>query len=279
MAARDNLNTRIDGDLKRAEARENEGQEQAKKRHRSPNYPAVGLAEALERTKRFFDVDGKAGAPTETAAKHIGFASAHGAALSVLAALKSFGLLEDKSGRIVPTQRAVELLHLQEQDPRRIRALRDAALAPAIYRALIEQYRDTGLPSDETLRAELVAYRDFNPKSVNDFLKGFRQTLDFAGLSDLSVIESEPEMATEQVQTESRPKLAPQIRPKDAAEFERQVQTTIPGMVERWTLSVHRGVKAELKLFGEVRKEDIRRLRQQIEFLEQSFDEESENQK
>jgi hypothetical protein len=176
-----------------------------KPRHRSPNYPAIGLREALERTKRFYAMDGKAGAPTETAAKHIGFASAHGQALSVLAALKSFGLLEDKSGRVAPTQRAVELLHLPEQDPRRIQSLQEAALAPTIYRQLAQQYRETGLPSDDTLKAELIAYKSFNPKSVDDFVKGFKDTLNFSGLSDFSMIESELEMNTEQAEVTEKP--------------------------------------------------------------------------
>jgi hypothetical protein len=162
-----------------------------KKRTRSPNYPAVGLKEALDRTRKFYELDGKAGAPTETAAKHIGYSAAHGEALSVLAALKSFGLLEDKAGRVAPTQRAIELLNLQEQDPRRLEALKAAALAPSIYKQLIQQYKETGLPSDDTLRAELVTYKGFNPNAVGNFISGFRETLKFAGLSDFSVLGSE----------------------------------------------------------------------------------------
>lgn len=161
-----------------------------KKRTRSPNYPAVGLKGALDRTRKFYELDGKAGAPIETAARHIGYSAAHGEALSMLAALKSFGLLEDKAGRVAPTQRAIELLHLPEQDPRRLEALRAAALAPAIYKQLIQQYKETGLPSDDTLKAELVAYKGFNPSAVGNFISGFRETLKFSGLSDFSVLGS-----------------------------------------------------------------------------------------
>src|SRR5690349_9992358 len=66
-----------------------------KSRHRSPAYPAVGLREAVERAKKFYSVDRKAGAPPEIAVKHMGFATAHGQAMSVLAALKKFGLVSD----------------------------------------------------------------------------------------------------------------------------------------------------------------------------------------
>jgi hypothetical protein len=35
----------------------------------------------------------------------------------------------------------------------------------------------------------LIAAKKFNPKVVDDFIKDFRDTIDFAGLSDLSVVE------------------------------------------------------------------------------------------
>ncbi|MGB8772312.1 MAG: hypothetical protein WCC92_22070 [Candidatus Korobacteraceae bacterium] len=166
------------------------GQEK-KKRHRSPNYPAVGLKEAIDRLKKFVSTDGKAGATPDMAAKHIGFASAHGWAHSVLSALKKFGLVEDSDGRVVPTQRALEIISLPEKDERRLVAIRQAAGLPPVYAQLIEQYKGIGLPSDETLEGELKAYKGFNPNTVKDFLRDFKETLEFAGLSDFSVLGSD----------------------------------------------------------------------------------------
>jgi hypothetical protein len=162
-----------------------------KKRQRSPNYPAVGLKEAIERAKKFIAEDGRAGAPAAIAAKHIGFATAHGQAYSVLSAMKKFGLVEDKDGRVMPTQRAIEINSLPEADERRRRAIGAAAMSPPLYAELIEQYRATGLPADDTLAGELEAYKGFNPNGVKEFLKGFKETLEFAGLTDLSVLGSE----------------------------------------------------------------------------------------
>jgi hypothetical protein len=221
-----------------------------KKRHRSPSYPTVGLREALERTKKFYEMDGKAGAPPETAAKHIGFATAHGQAMSVLSALKKFGLIEDKHGRIVPTQRALELLNLPEHDPRRPEALRMAALAPPIYRKLLEKYREAGcLPHDDTLKGELVTYEDFNPNAVDAFIKDFRATLDFAGISDFSVIEYESEMHTEESEAPKTPIERVRLNPSPAP-----VQIRTP-MVSRptenmfiWPLS--KGITAQVSFSG-----------------------------
>lgn len=161
-----------------------------KKRQRSPNYPTVGLREAIDRVKRFVTANGKAGAMPAIAAKLIGFATAHGQAYSVLSALKKFGLLEEKDGRVFPTQRAMEIVSLPEADPRRLKAIRDAAISPTIYSELLEEYRDTNIPNDETLAGELVAYKAFNPNGVKEFLKAFRETIEFSGLSDLGVLGS-----------------------------------------------------------------------------------------
>ncbi len=290
MAAKpESWKARADDDLKKVEAADNKTAEPPKKRHRSPNYPAVGLREALDKTKKFYDLDGKAGAPAETAAKHIGFASAHGQALSVLAALKSFGLLEDKSGRVVPTQRAVELLHLPPDDPRRIEALQSAAVAPAIYRQLIQQYRDTGLPSDDTLRAELVAYKGFNPNAVEEFVRGFKETLEFSGLSDFSVLEFEPEMSNQETETAERSTVKMRSplpagiakTPEGAFQVRVPRESLIPPAASNawtWTLSIPRNVRAELRIAGDVTKADMVRLKKQIEFLEESFDESEEHQ-
>jgi hypothetical protein len=165
-----------------------------KKRQRSPNYPTVGLREAVDRTKRFVAANGKAAAMPAIAAKLIGFATAHGQAYSALSALKKFGLLEEKDGRVVPTQRGMEIASLPDTDPRRLKAIKDAAISPTIYAELFEQYKDSNIPNnDETLAGELVAYKGFNPNGVKEFLKAFRETIEFAGLSNLTVLGSEKE--------------------------------------------------------------------------------------
>ena len=172
-------------------------QDARKERHRSPNYPAVSLPEAVERVRKLVKEDGKAGAPTEIAAKHIGYSSAHGSALSTLAALKKFALVTENAGRIVPTQRALEILNLPEGDPRRRAALRDAALSPSIYRELVEYYKESGLPGEESLQAELKTYRGFNPKAVAAFVTDFIDSLNFAGINVSNALDSEPKAEKE----------------------------------------------------------------------------------
>jgi hypothetical protein len=245
------------------------GQDDAKKRHRSPNYPAVSLREAVERTGNLWKRDGKAGAPPKIAAVHIGFQSAHGQAMSVLAALKKFGLLEEVKDRLVPSQRAIEILNLPEQDPRRVQALKDAALSPTIYRELFEQHRSTGLPADDVLEAELTTYRDFNPHAVAGFVKDFLDTLEFSGLLENGVLK-----ASDMTQSH--------IAPEPQRSQETTTEVALGGffggaapkeqmtLVRRYPLdiSIPRNLRAELAITGQdLRKEDLERLKKQLDRL------------
>jgi hypothetical protein len=162
-----------------------------KERHRSPNYPAVGLRDAVERVRKLYSEDGRAGAPPKIAAVHIGFKAPHGQAMSVLAALKRFGLVTETNGRVAPSQAAIEILNLPESDARRQTALRDAAMGPPIYRELVDKHRTTGLPKRDVLEAELIAYQKFNPSAVKGFVSDFLDTLEYAGISVGGAVESE----------------------------------------------------------------------------------------
>jgi len=243
-------------------------QEETKRRHRSPNYPAIGLREAVERVRNLYNKDGKAGAPTQIAAVHIGFQTPHGQAMSVLAALKKFGLLDEVKDRLVPSQRAIEIINLREDDPRRLQALKEAAISPSIYSELVEQHKNTGLPADDVLQSELVTYRNFNPNSVASFVRDFKDTLEFSGLSEKNALklqdmrsEQSPENAksTQVATSEVFSEVFRQFGPKSA-------QTTM----RRYPLdiSIPRNLKAELAISGDdLRREDLERLKKQLDRL------------
>jgi hypothetical protein len=166
-------------------------------RQRSPNYPAIGLKAAIEKARLLYEADRKAGAPVDAALKHMGFSKRHGQAMAVLSALKKFDLVEEASGRIVPTQKAINILVFPDQDERKIRAIRECALSPEIYRELFEQYKPSGIPSEETLRAELIADKHFNPSAVEGFIRDFKETLTFAGIMNPVELSLQPEDAIE----------------------------------------------------------------------------------
>jgi hypothetical protein len=235
----------LKGEFEMADTNDGSGEQKAR-RHRSPAYPTISLREAVDRLRKFYEADGKVGAPPEVAVKHMGYSTAHGAAMSALAALKKFGLVADCGGRIVPTQRALEILNLAETDPRRSKALKDACLNPSIYREVATQ-NPKGLPSDDALESEFVTYRNFNPNAVKDFVKDFRESLEFAGISDLEVLEltTEVEVPPEPSAPTSHMPPPQQPRPGDAL---RSIKPTQDVHVFTWPLS--KDIVAELRLTG-----------------------------
>jgi len=247
------------------------------KRHRSPSYPTIGLRESVDRLDKFYKVAGKAGAPPEIAVKHMGYSTAHGQALSALSALKKFGLVAEANSRIVPTQRAIEILNLREEDPRRAQALKDAALAPPIYHQLIAENPD-GIPVDDALESELVTYKNFNPNAVRGFVKDFKDSLVYAGISDMAVLgldleeaESEMQVATEETPTlvssktshaPTRPPNMEGIRPAPQAARATEEISTPVGRDE------DRVIFAHVRFDSNIRKEFVASLKKYLEYLE-----------
>ena len=64
-------------------------------RIRSPNYPTIGLAIAIEKARAVLKTEGKNAVAREAIAKALGFGSLNGASATMLSALSKYGLLEN----------------------------------------------------------------------------------------------------------------------------------------------------------------------------------------
>jgi hypothetical protein len=249
-----------------------------KPRHRSPNYPAIGLRSAVGKISAVFKEDGLAPSPKLAAFKHMGFDKMHGEAARVLSALKSFGLIEESNERIKLTQRGIDTVARPEGDAQHSSALREALVGPGIYRELIADYRQHGLPSDMSLKSELVAGKKFNPNSVDGFVRDFRDSLEFAGITDLSVLEfgesneDEDMEISEEAGVTLKPALpvrnvTPSASP--AAPPVKQQQPSAPGEIA--TPVGKDGdtvVFAHVRFSSEMRKEYVASLKKYLEYLE-----------
>jgi hypothetical protein len=116
----------------------------------------------------------------------------------MLAALKKFGLIVDEGSAAGRRARlsgdALRIIQDEREDSTdRQQLLKEAALKPTIHRELWDEF-DGSLPSDANLRFKLLNEHSFTPNAVNDFIRQFRDTLAFAGLSsgDSMRASSEP---------------------------------------------------------------------------------------
>src|ERR1700712_3307165 len=154
---------------------------EARKKVRSPSFPFIGLRQALDRARAFYEAEQRNAARPETAAAHWGYSSKSSGGKQTIAALRSFGLLEGDT-LVKLSGRALRIL-LDERDgsEERLRLVQQAALMPVIHARLWERY-GAELPSPQTLRLWLILDEGFNENSVDDFLTEYRETLEYARL-------------------------------------------------------------------------------------------------
>jgi hypothetical protein len=165
-----------------------------KTRTRSPAYPYIDLEEAVSRAAQVNESVRRGTASSEFLAALWGYGEKSSGGRMTVAALKKFGLLEE-IGRDGPRQLRLTKLALTillSDGPghreERLRALQDAALAPAIHRDLYERWGPNH-PPDSAIKLYLVRDREFNEAAVNDFIKQYKRTIAFARLDGIDALE------------------------------------------------------------------------------------------
>jgi len=236
------------------------------------------LSEAVAFVRQVYDREKRTQVAGEDIAKALGYSSLSGNARSKLASMKKYDLLDgDEAKGMRVSELAVHLLY-PATDKEGLEAKRTAALSPDLFRLLFEQKKEG---SDESIKNYLVSRMDFTPSGAEQAVAAFRDTIAFAemGGTDYNAVSTPDSEEANSMQTEARP-----VSPVDSFVQSDAFKNFIPAPVAAstnasnawtWTLSMPRNVKAELRIAGEPTKSDIARLKKQIEFLEESFDEES----
>ncbi len=159
------------------------------KKMRSPAYPGISLEIALKRAKGLYDKERRNQVAFPVAVSYWGFGAKSSGGLLSVAALKSFGLLEDiergPGGRIVKlTDLALRiLLDERPNSAERIELVKQAALRPKIHALLWRKFH-AELPSDSNLKHVLIFDYKFNENTVEEFIKEYKETIRFAGLTE-----------------------------------------------------------------------------------------------
>ena len=162
------------------------------KRQRSPAYPAVNLAEALQRAEVLRKEAGKNQIHVDGILDVWRFKPKSGGGMAILSALLKFNLLEDEGtgdtrrARLTPFALDI-LLDDRPDSPAKTTKLKEAALAPAIHREMWDKYQGA-IPGDVTLRVYLRRDRGFGDTAADDLVNEFRETIAYAKLSSTDSI-------------------------------------------------------------------------------------------
>ena len=154
---------------------------------RSPSYPAFGLEEAIDKARQLWVAEKKNFAPIPAIQGHWGYKPKTGPGLRAVAALKTFGLL-DEEGRGDNRQAKISdlafkiMIDDRPDSVERAIALKEAALNPPAIKRLWEKYGGN-LPSDATLRF-VLRDQGFSGVGADELIEVFRNTVEFAKLSE-----------------------------------------------------------------------------------------------
>jgi hypothetical protein len=170
------------------------------KRERSPSFPFIPLAKAIQHCREFATMYKRNEVRVGTASIAWDFKEMSSQTLRTVAALKAFGLLEDTG---VGMDRKVRLTDLawrileDDRPGRREEAIREAALRPA---AIATHWDLWGAqrPPDAACMSQLKLDEGFTPEAAQTFLIVYDETIGLAKLaeSDKLTTVSHDEMAT-----------------------------------------------------------------------------------
>jgi hypothetical protein len=143
---------------------------------RSPNYPALGLTQAVDAAKKLWAKEKRTSVGMETAASALGYSSLSGPARVAIATLRQYGLVEKPDpGHVRLSQRAVDIVHGSDAD--RQKALEQAAGAPRLFRDLWTTHSEG---SDDAIRSYLITKKDFSEEGARKAVRAFRDTVKLA---------------------------------------------------------------------------------------------------
>ena len=150
-------------------------------RKKSPRAPSMPLDEAIDRTAKAYARDRLHPSPTDVMAQHLGYKNANnGAALQALASLRYYGLMERPSEGLLAVSKAFESYHYAPDEQLK-RKLQVAWLrSPPVFAELLDKYAE-GLPSDPTLRHELITQKQFAPPAAENLISVLRRSVEFVG--------------------------------------------------------------------------------------------------
>jgi len=162
---------------------------------RSPPYPYIGLAKAVQKAEQFYAAVRSHGAALPTAAKAWDTGPKSSATMQSAGALSQYGLLEDEGAgatrkiKLTPLGLKIVMDKRPESGDREA-AIQAAALSPKIFAELYSQYGTSDGIADALLIHALTAERvqsgkaPFSEQSAADVIRVYRDTMSYAGMVD-----------------------------------------------------------------------------------------------
>jgi hypothetical protein len=242
-------------------------------RRKSPRAPSIPLEEALERVMKVYEKERLHPTPADVVAQDMGYKDANnGRALSAIASLRYYGLIERRGDSLLSVSKDVEAFKYAPNEDLRASYLRRFLTSPPLFGELLDRFSE-GLPSDGNLRYELIQ-RGFLPATAEILVAVLKRSAEFAKAFD-GPRELPTEAVSESVEPLDEPReqvaSAPaRLQPTAGASSEATVAgPKLPDEVgfDRIPVRLSGGRRAWLVVPGLFYEADKQRLKAQIDLL------------
>lgn len=161
--------------------------EEKRPKDRSPSFPYIGLSKAIERTQQLFTYASRHEARIVDASKPAwGLGPKSSATLQTVAALLSFGLIEDSGSGESRRIKLSDIGYRAVADPRpgaKEQALSDVALKPKLIAEMRAKW-GTKRPPEAICVGDLTIDRGFTADGATLFLRVYDDTVSYAAAQD-----------------------------------------------------------------------------------------------
>ncbi len=156
---------------------------------RSPNFPSMSLGDAVEAIKKVHAAEGRSKVPRLMVVKPLGYTSINGRSLSVLGALKAYGLIEGRSDELRISQEGFILANAPVDSVEYREALLASFRAPSAFQLFTEE--DEGASAD-TLKWKLQK-AGFQADSAERLVRVYRESRDLVNAAGGEYQTPEPD--------------------------------------------------------------------------------------
>jgi hypothetical protein len=206
---------------------------------RSPNFPSMSLPDAIDAIRLVYQREGRGKMPRLSAVKPLGYTSINGRSLSVLGALRAYGLLDGRGDDVRVSDDAITILNAPEDSQERREALVRAFEAPSSFALL----RSKGDASPDTLRWHLIK-SNFRDDAADKLIKVYLESKDLVNAGG-AAYDSAASAETADPQPAPRGGLMSDWPTEARAEFERRLppeRRHTPQQAEGVAMGVHERV-------------------------------------
>jgi hypothetical protein len=217
-------------------------------KQRSPNCPQISFLEAIEKGRTVYPKEHTHPAAKAVIAADLGYKSISGASLSLIGALRQYGILEGSKEAMRMTDDAVAYFELDEGQEKQQATIR-MAFKPSLFEEMLSQFGQS-IPSEANLRHWLIK-KSFLPKAADDIIRVYKENI------TLAVGEQAGYSGTDRKQEEAVPM-------STATPIPALSQRPLAG-VQTYAFALSPNARAELSLRGDITPDDLELLRDHIE--------------